>query len=307
MKRRGLIIGASTAVVVLIGAGVAAWVLTRPPTAESAAQRYLDALAAGDFATISDMLDPTKSDDDFAFLGDAFAGAAYGTAPRIEEINPDSTAGMTGVRASIELAGARQTIFFALALENGRWMLSADFLASVEVTSTVGDSVWVGDALAPVGSIALLPAVYPIGPAPRGILTGEVEVAIENDNTETPPVAIDAQLRPDANALAQARFDGYLDECTVPATSLPEVCGIRVPWAADLASLDGLAYRIDQRPAIALSPADGTFAATGGILVATAKGTTHAGSPGEFTYRADDWALYGSVSFTGDEMLLAVR
>ena len=92
-----------------------------------------------------------------------------------------------------------------------------------------------------------------------------------------------------------------------PAATVPHSCGIRIPWAADLATLEGLAYRIEQRPAVALSPGDGTFSATGGILIVTATGTTHGGVPGGYTYRAEDWALYGTLRFTGDELVLAVR
>ena len=67
-----------------------------------------------------------------------------------------------------------------------------------------------------------------------------------------------------------------------------------------------MAFRIDQSPALTLSPDLRTFAATGGAIVATATGTTRAGGAGTFTYRADDWALRGTVCFTGDEMVLAV-
>jgi len=41
-------------------------------------------------------------------------------------------------------------------------------------------------------------------------------------------------------------------------------------------------------------------------VVATATGKTRDGGSGSFTYRADDWALRGTVAFQGNEMVLAV-
>ena len=40
--------------------------------------------------------------------------------------------------------------------------------------------------------------------------------------------------------------------------------------------------------------------------MATATGTTRDGAEASFTYRADDWALRGTVTLTRDDMKLAV-
>ena len=64
--------------------------------------------------------------------------------------------------------------------------------------------------------------------------------------------------------------------------------------------------RVVAPPVLALSADARSVAATGGIIVATATGTTRAGSTASFTYRADDWALRGTIAFTGDEMVLRV-
>ena len=80
-----------------------------------------------------------------------------------------------------------------------------------------------------------------------------------------------------------------------------------MPWAADLAALDSIAFRIDERPVVALHDDAAGFDATGGVIVATASGTAHGGESASFTYRADDWALRGSIRFSGDDMILAVR
>jgi len=302
VKRRGLLIALALVVVVAIAAAVG-WALSRPPSVDDAAEDYLRALSEGDYDTIAAMIEPSPDAAAEATVADAFAGASYGTAPEVEEITPSD--GTAGVRASLELGGDRHTVFFGMELRNGRWVVTSDYLGLLDVSSTLGDSVWVGDALVPVGEVALLPAVYPVSPAPRAILTGGTEVAVSND--EPVSVVVDATLTEDAAAQVQAQLDPYLDECTAPRTVVPDACGIRIPWAADLATLESISYRIERRPAVALAPADGSFAATGGVLVATARGTTHAGTPAEFTYRADDWALYGSIAFSGDELVLAVR
>lgn len=302
MTRRGLLI-ALTGLVGVVLVGVLIWALTRPPSVEDAAEDYLTALAEGDYRAIVAMSESALDATTEATLADAFAGATYGTAPEVEEITRSK--GFTGVRSSMEFAGERQTVFFRMALRNGRWTVATDYLPVLEVVTGIGDSVWVGDALVPVGEVVLLPAVYPVAPAPRAVLEGGTEVTVTND--EPVSVAVDATLTEDAAAQVQAQLDPYLDECTAPGSVVPEACGIRIPWAADLAALDSLTYRMERSPAVALAPADGSFAATGGVLVVTATGTTHARAPGAFTYRTDDWALYGSIAFRGDELVLAVR
>jgi len=54
--KRGAIVGiAVAAAAVLVGGGLAWWLLARPPSVEDAARSYLDALSAGDFASIDSM------------------------------------------------------------------------------------------------------------------------------------------------------------------------------------------------------------------------------------------------------------
>ncbi len=303
---------AGGAVVVVAGVAFAGWLLAQPPSAEEAARTYLSALSDGDFARIDTMMANPGDEDSRRVVADAFAGAEdYIDDPSIEEISP-AQAGFTTVRASAELDGERRTLHFALSDAGGEWMLAGDHLAELEVFTDLadtglpaGDSVWIGAALAPAGTrVALLPAQYPVTAAPRGLVTGEASVAVSNDRTST--VQLGVSLSPAATGAAQDQLDAYADECTVPATAVPANCGLRVPWAADLATLTSIAFRIDQRPAVALSPDGRTFAATGGVVIATATGTTRDGRAGTFTYRADDWALRGTVSFEGDEMVLAV-
>ncbi len=309
--KRGAILGIVGGAVVL--AAVAAvgvwWFTSRPQSAEAAAVEYLRALEAGDYAAIEPLLagaaDPS--------LEAAFASAdAYAGDARITDISEGADGGST-VRAEAVFAGEELDLSFVLTSSDGRWILTPDSLALLRVDTTHGgapgggDSVWIGDALVPTATdLALLPAVYRIEAAPRGILSGSATTPATSDGSVR-TVAIDTTLSPEATAIAQAQLDGYLDACVAPAAQVPENCGIRIPWAADLTTLESIAFRIDERPVLALS-ADATgFAATGGVLVATATGASRDGGSGAFTYRADDWAVRGSVAFVGDEMVLSVR
>jgi hypothetical protein len=308
--KRAAVVGVAVAAAVVVGC-FAWWLVARPPSAEDAARSYLEALSAGDFATIDEMRAVHLDDETERIIADAFAGAdAFVKDPRIEEIS--SQGGTVGVRASAEIAGERRDLFFELGDERGRWTLSGDYLATLEVTTSLagsnglaGDSAWVGGALAPAGApVSLFPAEYAVEAAPRGILIGKTSVAVSNNGPSA--VALEASLAPDATDAAQVQVDAYADACTKEAAAVPANCGLRVPWAADLATLTSIAFRIDQRPVLALSPDGRTFAATGGVVVATATGMTRSGADASFTYRADDWALRGTVSFAGDEMVLAV-
>jgi hypothetical protein len=305
----GIAVGAA---VVVAGTAVTGWLLARPPSAEDAARIYLSSLSDGDFARIDTMMANAGDEDSHRLIADAFVGAeAYIDDPSIEEVSSPQ-AGFTTVRASAELDGERRTLHFALSNASGEWMLAGAYLAVLEVSTDLadtgmpaGDSVWIGGALAPAGTrVGLLPAQYPVTAAPRGLLTGETSVAVSNDRTST--VQLEVSLSPAATSAAQDQLDLYMDACTMTATAVPANCGIRVPWAADLVTLGSIAFRMDQRPAVTLSPDGRTFAATGGVIVATATGIARDGGAGTFTYRADDWALRGTVSFQGDEMVLAV-
>lgn len=302
MRRRTLGILAGVGAAVLIAGGLSVWwAVSRTPTLEDAANTYLAALADGDLDTITAMRDQQLGADTERIIAEAFRAAdSYISAPRVDELHPDGS-----VRATVTLGGEAATIGFVLSRANGRWVLSGDYLATLEASTTIGDSVQIGDALLPAETpVPLLPAAYTVRASPAGLLTGDARVALSNERSER--VSVEASVDPAATGLAQAQVDDYADACAETATSVPENCGLRVPWAADLAELSSISFRIEQYPEVALS-ADGTaFAATGGVIVATASGTTRAGAAAAFTYRDEDWALRGSVTFRGAEMLLSV-
>lgn len=127
------------------------------------------------------------------------------------------------------------------------------------------------------------------------------------DTGPTPSVSATSTVPADPTAAVQERLDRYADACAAPATAVPEHCGIVVPWAADLAQLSGIAFRIEAYPAVVLSPDRRSFDATGGVLVATATGTTRDGAAASFTYRTDEWALRGDVATADGTTIVSVR
>ncbi|MDN3494601.1 hypothetical protein QL996_01560 [Planococcus sp. APC 4015] len=303
--KRGAVVGiVAGAAAVAIGAGVTAWIVSRPPSAEAVAESYLRALSEGDFDTIAPLLPDSV---DAEHLESAFAGATGYISDYAYTLTGDG-GGMLGVRADVEIDGEPGVVGFLLTPEGGRWKI-ADFLAVLDVTTSIDERVIVNDAALVGGTLTaasttLLPAVYPVSPVPTGILSGGTEVAVTNE--QAVGVTVEAALAPGATTLAQEQLDLYASACAQPASVVPANCGIRVPWAADLATLDGVRFRIEQLPRVSLSPDGRTFAATDGVIVATATGTARDGSTASFTYRADDWALRGSLRFSGDQMTLRI-
>ncbi|QEW03649.1 hypothetical protein [Microbacterium lushaniae] len=299
MRRRTAVAGVVATLALLISAGTVAWVVTRPSGPEDTARAYLEALETGDADALAGLI---VSED--AEPADAFAAASsYPQRPRIDQLT--ETGSGAAVQATAAFDGAEREISFGLRLIDGRWRVAGDFLATVEVGTTVGDAVLVGDVLLPAGPVLLLPAVYEFSAAPRGLVDGSVTAAVSTDRPTD--VQLEASLSPEATARLQEQVDAYARECTAGGTAVPEACGLRIPWAADLASASAFAYRVERLPTLALSPDVRTFVASGGVVVATVTGVDRAGAQTSFTYRDDAWTLRGDVVVTGEDIVLAVR
>jgi len=219
-----------------------------------------------------------------------------------------------------------------LSNRSGAWLVTDAPATTLRATSTMGAGIEIGDVAVPfddaaaagadaataagtgtetetkaathAATVALLPGVYEVTAAPAGLLEGAQEVVATG--AESLNVALQPTLGAAALTAADAQLATYLAACTAPATAVPLDCGIRVPWAADLASLTRLTFRIDKAPTLALAPDGSGFAATGGTLVATAVGVDDGGGAASFTYRDSEWALRGSVGFTIDALTLEV-
>lgn len=310
MKRAAIVGVAVAGAIVLAGAGIVWWLLPREDTAEGAAHAYLDALAGGDLDTIQEMRQPLPEAQE-KLLERAFRSAAgYITQPRIDRLEERGD-GVVAVRASAELDGARTELSFEIEQDDSGWVVSGDHLGTLTIDAAMSDGqplerVLVGDALAPASTpLALLPAEYVVMAAPSGFLEGSVEVAVPGG--QAAGASLTAALAPGAAGVVQEHLDAYADTCAAPADAVPEHCGIVVPWAADLASLDRIAFRIEQYPAAAVGSDGRSFDATGGVLVATAHGTTREGDAASITYRTDDWSLRGDVELDGDRVVVSIR
>jgi len=114
------------------------------------------------------------------------------------------------------------------------------------------------------------------------------------------PELSDAQLE----AAAQQRLDAVVEACTRPTTEIPEACGFRIPWAADLAEVDGIRFRVEEPPTLTVTLP--TFHADGGVLVATLTGTGTDGESTSVTYRTEDWMLRGDATVKNAGVVLSV-
>jgi hypothetical protein len=310
--RRGAVIGIVVAAVLVVGGAGAAWfLLSRQPTAEDAARSYLTALSQGDLDTIQTMRDQRLDEDTERTLAAAFADAAYVEDPKIDDIDEGSV-GVVAVRATAAIESERVDVSFELVRgDDGDWALRGDYLGSATVEAQIEEgarlpAVWIGDALVSTAAEApLLPARYIASAAPRGVVQGEAVLHLGAGDSIA--VELTAGLTAHATVRAQEQIDAYAQGCAEPAAAVPDNCGLVVPWAADLAELERIAFRIEQLPTVSLSPATASFDATGGSIVATATGVTHAGTTASFSYRADDWSLRGTLELSGEEMLLSVR
>lgn len=303
MKRRSIaLLSIGLAAVVVIGAGIAIWLLSRPAGPEQTAAAYLAAIESGDGPAALATLTPSAD----AATTTAFEGAtSFAAAGSVGDSVAGESADAATIRLSFTLDGAAAEVTLTLKNTDAGWRITDGGLGEVSLATTLGDSVRVGDALLEVAQPpALLPGVYPVAAAPTGILEGTASLTVVPGTVAA--ASVTAVPSASAAALADTQLSTYLAHCTEPADAVPPRCGIRVPWAADLTSLTAIAFRIETSPTLALSADGRRFAATGGVLVATARGPSRSGGEGSFTYRADDWAVRGSIAYLGDEMVLAV-
>ncbi|HQX35505.1 MAG TPA: hypothetical protein PLA13_04030, partial [Microbacteriaceae bacterium] len=298
--------------------------------AAETAGAYLAALERGDGVAASALSAPQAAGEtavEFGALDDATEWISAARVETITEAGTDATA-----TATFTLAATQHSVTMTLSNRSGAWLVTDAPATTLRATSTMGAGIEIGDVAVPfddaaaagadaataagtgtetetkaathAATVALLPGVYEVTAAPAGLLEGAQEVVATG--AESLNVALQPTLGAAALTAADAQLATYLAACTAPATAVPLDCGIRVPWAADLASLTRLTFRIDKAPTLALAPDGSGFAATGGTLVATAVGVDDGGGAASFTYRDSEWALRGSVGFTIDALTLEV-
>ena len=330
-RRTSAIVAAAVVAIVAIVGGFVAWsFISRPSGAAETVGAYLAALERGDGAAASALSAQQAVDAaavEFGALDDATEWISAARVETITEEGTDATA-----TATFTLAATQHSVTMTLSNRSGAWLVTDAPATTLRATSTMGAGIEIGDVAVPfddaaaagadaataagtgtetetkaathAATVALLPGVYEVTAAPAGLLEGAQEVVATG--AESLNVALQPTLGAAALTAADAQLATYLAACTAPATAVPLDCGIRVPWAADLASLTRLTFRIDKAPTLALAPDGSGFAATGGTLVATAVGVDDGGGAASFTYRDSEWALRGSVGFTIDALTLEV-
>ncbi|WJL96000.1 hypothetical protein QSU92_01950 [Microbacterium sp. ET2] len=283
------------AVVVAGVVGVLMWTGSQQESPEAVARAWLRAIAEGDDdAARAAMTAPAEALD----VGDA---AERPSEPTVREVRINGDTAEADV--SFALAGDVHEASVTLAQTPDGWLIGADGLGDVEISTSLGDSVTIGETVIPAGGIRLLPGIYDVAAAPRNYLDGAASVSVVPGGMQA--VAIDAAFNDAALGAVREALTDHLDACTQPSAAVPDSCGLRVPWPADIAVLERIAYRIERRPDVQLTD-DGGFAATGGVVVATATGTGRDGSPAAVTYRDDAWAVRGTIAVTGEQIRLDV-
>nr|WP_201469242.1 hypothetical protein [Microbacterium hydrocarbonoxydans] len=112
---------------------------------------------------------------------------------------------------------------------------------------------------------------------------------------------------PEPREAAQRRLEEMLEECTDDEAlggTMPEACGIRIPWGTEFAAVDAVRFRIDRMPVLHVT--DEGFVADEGILVATVSGTGQDGAPRTETYRTESWSVRGDLTVTDAQVEIEI-
>ncbi|MFF7291899.1 hypothetical protein ACFY9N_05130 [Microbacterium sp. NPDC008134] len=291
---------AAAAVVLLVVAGLIIWQSSsRSDSAENAAEAYLRALESGERSAV-EATGIVVSDEALLAFDSAESLVSDATVTSVDETGSQATA-----RVSFVLGDAAHEAVLTLARSDGRWIPDDSGLAAVTVSQTVGTAVSIGEAVFETSEpLSLLPAAYTVAVAPAAYLSGSIGVvALPGATDET---AIEASFRPDATDAVQQRLDELLQECEAETALPSDGCGVRIPWGTELRAVDDVAFRIETLPTVVLADDGTSFTASGGELVATLTGTAHDGTERTTTYRSENWAVHGEVSFAGNETTLTV-
>jgi hypothetical protein len=301
--RRRTILGVAAGVVVLAAAGgVAAWLLLARPGPDDAARAYLEALASSDAGAVFAHVEGGR--DAHAAAVEAFSGATERISDeRVVAVAVDADTATVDAEAS--LGGETYDMSFTLTRDGDRWLVSSGFLGEARLTATLGDAVTIGDAVVGEGAVELLPARYTVTGAPADLVTGSADVDVLPDRSTS--VSVETALSDAAISEAQRQIDVYAGTCTTGGATVPEACGLRVPWPADFTAASRFAYRVERTPVLRIDARGGGFVADGGDVTVTVTGTPRGDGPPAVTYRNDAWTLRGALVLDADGLTLSVR
>lgn len=291
---------AAIVAVLLVGAGIVIWqAQSRAGSADEAAHAYLRALESGDAAAVQ-ATGIDVSDEALQAFDGAHSVVSEATVVSVEETGSSAVA-----HVSFVLGDAEHDADLALTRSDGRWVPDGSGLAEVTVSTTAGTAVAIeGTVLDASEALFLVPAVYTVAAAPTAYLSGSIDVVALPGAADD--VEVETSLRPEATEAAQQRLDELLEACAAETALPADGCGIRIPWGTEFRTVDDVAFRIDTMPTVVLADDGASFTASGGELVATLTGTARDGGSRTTTYRSEDWAVRGDVTFAGNEMTLTV-
>lgn len=296
---RAWLLVAAVAVLLVVAGIVVSQSGSQTDSADDAAHTYLRALESGQASAV-EATGIDVSDEALRAFDGADSVVADATVISVEETGSRATA-----RVSFVLGGTERDADLTLVREDGRWVPDHSGLSEVTFSQTLGTAVTIGETVLDTADpLSLVPAVYSVATAPAAYLSGSVDVVALPGTSDD--VDLEASLRPEATDAAQRRLDTILEECTAETAIPADGCGIRIPWGTEFRTVDDVAFRIEAMPSVTLADDGASFTASGGQLAATLTGTARDGGARTTTYRSENWAVRGDISFAGNEMTLTV-
>lgn len=130
----------------------------------------------------------------------------------------------------------------------------------------------------------------------------------ESGASASPAASSQPTSSADLREIVRETLEKHLEGCAAEAAvggSVPEGCGIRIPWGTEFAQVDEARFRIDRMPVLEIAEDD--FVARDGVLVATVTGTGQDGAERTETYRTETWSVRGDIIVTGEQIDLDIR
>jgi hypothetical protein len=284
--QKAVLAGSVAALVLAVVAVVAHGVVERRAYGPgTAAQAYLDALAAGDATAAAGLVDPDVDEAQRWLLTDAALAAATAlpTDVRVDAVTEDD--GTATVDASFAVAGVREQVALSLTRDGttgllfDRWRLDTPVVQSVELVVPPGtDVVRVAgvDVDLHGGDQVFLPA-YP-GRYEASVVTGSRYLDATPTEVGTLPgpdvpvleVTATAALEEEAGRLV----DEHVDECLAQAVLDPEGCA----FGDYLYDAQDVSWEVVRRPQVSVSRSTSLFGEEAWTVETT--------SPGSATYTA---------------------
>jgi hypothetical protein len=241
--RSVIVLGAVLAL--LIGGGVVAFTVFRPPTATSTVRQYFDELADGDTtAALKLVADPADySPQDQPFLVPRALSDAHARPRDLRILRTDSTTAVTGepfetvhVSYRIRQETVGQVIVVTKTQDgDAPYLLEEPFL-QLGVSSLAGRQLTVNGIAAPTDEVDdafVFPGAYTATAQGNALIAGATQAAVvqPGESADRPVAAIDLgtpTLAPGAEEAVQTKVKEQIDACAQSTSSEPSGCPFSV-------------------------------------------------------------------------------